>query len=235
MFERYTERARRVVFFARYEASVFGGTSIDTGHLLLGLLREGQALTARILSRHGVRHRDVGREIEARQAAAREVSTDVDIPLAADAQRALQHAAAEADQMDAPHIGTEHLLLGLLDEGQGVGAEILAGKGLRADAVREELRLAAGAKAPAGRLPAFAKLVRFLTQLEERGAGFRVASYLEDAIRVEVTLMGEIRVATFFADGRVALEVFSAHGSVEDEEGLERLLERLDPPRREGD
>jgi ATP-dependent Clp protease ATP-binding subunit ClpC len=227
MFERYTEQARRVVFFARYEASVCGGEAIDSGHLLLGLLREGQGLAGRILSRHGVGHDAVGKEIQARRGG-QAASTPVDIPLASDAKRVLQHAGAEADRMEAPHIGTEHLLLGMLDEGEGLAATILADQGLRADAVREEARLAVGTReAATPPRAAFPKLVAFLAQLQERGAGYRVAPYLADAIRVEVPAPGEMWVATFFADGRVAVEVLSALGGVEDESALGRLLDRL--------
>jgi ATP-dependent Clp protease ATP-binding subunit ClpC len=230
MFERYTEQARRVVFFARYEASAFGSTAIDTGHLLLGLLREGKGMSSRILSRHGLTHHGVGEEIQARQGAQEAVSTSVDIPLATDAKRALQHAGAEADRMQAEYIGTEHLLLGMLDEGEGVGASILADKGLSADAVREEMRLTLGAgEASTPPRGAFSKLVGFLAQLEERGAGYRAAPYLHDAIRVEVAAPGEMWVATFFVDGRVAVEVLSALGGVEDESALARLLDRLGP------
>ncbi len=66
MFERYTDRARRVIFFARYEASAFGSSSIDTEHLLLGLLREGGGVTGQILDRGQVSSEGVRKDVEAR-------------------------------------------------------------------------------------------------------------------------------------------------------------------------
>ena len=227
MFERYTEPARRVVFFARYEASALGNAWIDGGHLLLGLLREGEGVSGRILARHGLRHHEVEDELRARRAGSERVSTSVDVPLAPDAMRALQHARAEADQARSPHIACEHLLLGVLDEGEGPGATILTARGLSADGVRDELRVEIGAKEADRSRPAFAKLADFLGQLQATGARFQVAAYAGDAVRVEVPLTGEIWVAIFFADGRVAVEVLSAQGIVEDESALARLLERL--------
>jgi ATP-dependent Clp protease ATP-binding subunit ClpC len=99
MFERYTERARRVIFFARYEASVFGSSSIDTEHLLLGLLREGGGLAGRTLQRSQVSYRDVQKEVEARRLPGEPVSTAVDIPLSPEARRALANAAEEAERL----------------------------------------------------------------------------------------------------------------------------------------
>ena len=79
MFERYTERARRVLFFARYEASQLGSVSIETEHLLLGLIREGKGLTSRIFARSEVALDSVRKEIEGRTVLREKVSTSVDI------------------------------------------------------------------------------------------------------------------------------------------------------------
>src|SRR5512134_2267334 len=117
MFERYTEQARRIVFFARYEAAQLGASSIDTEHLLLGLLREGGGIAGLILKRAGVGSAAIRKKIEARIVADHPTSTSVDIPLTAPAKRALRYADEEATRLDdAEHIGTEHLLLGLLRE-----------------------------------------------------------------------------------------------------------------------
>ena len=72
MFERYTERARRVIFFARYEASQLGSNSIETEHLLLGLIREGKGLTSRIFSKSHLSMESIRKEIEGRAALPRE-------------------------------------------------------------------------------------------------------------------------------------------------------------------
>jgi len=233
MFERYSERARRVIFFARYEVSSLGGSAIDTEHLLLGLLREGKGAAGEILRRSEITHQAVLKQIEARGSPGERVSTSVDVPLTGEATRALREAADEAERMHAPHIDTEHLLLGLLARPDCRAADILSARGLRVESVREEARLhAPGAQGRPRPDAAFPKLADFLHRLEERGAACHVSSFRPDAIRVEVGLPDEKWVVTFFPDGRVAVEVFSATGGVEDESALGRLLDRLEPPSR---
>src|SRR5215208_4586706 len=116
MFERYTERARRVLFFARYEASQLGSISIETEHLLLGLIREGKGLTSRIFARSHLSLENIRKEIEGRTVFREKVSTSVEIPFSAETKRVLQFAAEEADRLLHNYIGTEHLLLGILRE-----------------------------------------------------------------------------------------------------------------------
>ena len=87
MFERYTERARRVLFFARYEASQLGSVSIETEHLLLGLIREGKGLTSRIFARSHLSLENIRKEIEGRTVFREKVSTSVEIPFSAETKR----------------------------------------------------------------------------------------------------------------------------------------------------
>src|SRR5579862_6204313 len=129
MFERYTERARRVLFFARYEATQLGSMSIETEHLLLGLIREGKGLTSRIFARSHLSLESIRKEIEGRTIFREKVSTSVDIPFSADTKRVLQFAAEEADR----------LLLGILREERSVAASILYEKGMRLASVREDI------------------------------------------------------------------------------------------------
>src|SRR5258708_39955861 len=131
MFERYTERGRRVVFFARYEAAQLGSSSIGTEHLLLGLIHENSGLTARLFRERKVSSRDVRAMIETATSQDEPVSNSVDIPLSADARLALTHAQEEADAMHHEQIGTEHIFLGLLWVKEGVAAEVLARNGMR--------------------------------------------------------------------------------------------------------
>src|SRR5438552_3157281 len=138
MFERYTERARRVIFFARYEASQFGSTTIETEHLLLGLIREDKNLTNRFLRNHSSIE-SIRKEIEGRATIREKVSTSIDLPLSNECKRILAYAAEEAERLNHRHIGTEHLLLGILREEKCVAAEILHERGLRLNAIREEL------------------------------------------------------------------------------------------------
>jgi ATP-dependent Clp protease ATP-binding subunit ClpC len=138
MFERYTEKARRVIFFARYEASQFGSPYIETEHLLLGLLREDKALTNRFLRSHASIE-SIRKEIEGRTTIREKVSTSVDLPLSHECKRVLAYGAEEAERLSHKHIGTEHLLLGLLREERSFAAEILHERGLRLSTIREEL------------------------------------------------------------------------------------------------
>jgi ATP-dependent Clp protease ATP-binding subunit ClpC len=139
MFERFTERARRVLFFARYEASQLGGESIESEHLLLGLMRERRGLINEIFDRAHVRVERIWEEIARRSAGRPKVPTSVEMPFGDDVKRVLVMAAQEADQLNDKDIGREHLLLGLLRAEGTVAASILASNGLRFDAVRQEI------------------------------------------------------------------------------------------------
>ena len=147
MFERYTEKARRVIFFARYEASQFGSPYIETEHLLLGLLREDKALTNRFLRSHASVE-SIRKQIEAHTTIREKVSTSVDLPLSNECKRVLAYAAEEAERLGHKHIGTEHLLLGLLREEKSFAAEILQERGLKLAGIREELARVTQEKAP---------------------------------------------------------------------------------------
>src|SRR6478735_6091407 len=147
MFERYTEKARRVIFFARYEASQFGSPYIETEHLQLGLLREDKALTNRFLRSHASVE-SIRKQIEGHTTIREKVSTSVDLPLSNECKRVLAYAAEEAERLSHKHIGTEHLLLGLLREEKCFAAEILHERGLKLLAIREELARATQEKAP---------------------------------------------------------------------------------------
>src|SRR5512136_937451 len=138
MFERYTEKARRVIFFARYEASQFSSPYIETEHLLLGLLREDKALANRFLRSHAAVE-SIRKQIEGHTTIREKVSTSVDLPLSHECKRVLAYGAEEAERLNHKHIGTEHLLLGLLREEKCFAAEILHERGLRLSSIREEL------------------------------------------------------------------------------------------------
>jgi ATP-dependent Clp protease ATP-binding subunit ClpC len=138
MFERYTEKARRVIFFARYEASQFGSPYIETEHLLLGLLREDKALTNRFLRGQG-KVEAIRKQIEDHTITREKVSTSVDLPLSNEGKRVLAYAAEEAVRLSHQHVGTEHLLLGLLREENSFAALLLKECGIMLSRIREEL------------------------------------------------------------------------------------------------
>jgi ATP-dependent Clp protease ATP-binding subunit ClpC len=167
MFERYTERARRVLFFARYEASQLGSISIETQHLLLGLIREGKGLTGRIFGRSHVSLESIRQEIEGRTMFREKVATSVEIPFSAETKRVLGFAAEEADRLLHNYIGTEHLLLGILREEQSVAASILTERGMRLHTVREDVVQLLNEKTASTRAKDTPLLVEFSRDLTE--------------------------------------------------------------------
>src|SRR6266705_2266495 len=138
MFERYTERARRVIFFARYEASQFGSTTIETEHLLLGLIREDKNLTNRFLRNHSSIE-SIRKEIEGRTTIREKASTSIDLPLSNECKRILTYAAEEADKLSHKFIGTGHLFLGVLREQDCFAAKLLRERGIALEMAREQI------------------------------------------------------------------------------------------------
>ncbi len=166
MFERYTEKARRVIFFARYEASQFGSPYIETEHLLLGLLREDKALANRFLRSHAAVD-SIRKQIEGHATIREKVSTSVDLPLSHECKRVLAYGAEEAERLNHKHIGTEHLLLGLLREEKCFAAEILHERGLRLSTIREELARSQSEKVTSNRPKESSLLAEFSRDLTQ--------------------------------------------------------------------
>src|ERR1700676_823177 len=138
MFERYTEKARRVIFFARYEASQFGSPCIETEHLLLGISREDKKLANRFL-RSFASVASIRKQVEAHVTVREKTSTSIDLPLSNESKSVLAYAGEEAERLAHKHIGTEHLLLGLLREEKCFAAQILTERGVQLSEVRENL------------------------------------------------------------------------------------------------
>lgn len=116
MFERYTEHARRVLFFARYDLSHIGGRAITTEHLLLGLLREPIGVVGRVLATSNIPVPDLRRQLEEHMRHEDTVPTSAEVAFTEAAKRVLNVAAEEADCLSHKDIESEHLLLGLLRE-----------------------------------------------------------------------------------------------------------------------
>ena len=138
MLQRYTEHARRTIFFARYEASQFGAHSIETEHLLLGLWREhGGSL---LFSSGKTALEEIRQEIARRKPPSDDkVPTSIDLPLSHECKRALAFAAEEADRLHHEQIGNGHLLAGLLREDKSLAAEVLLGHGITLEEARKNL------------------------------------------------------------------------------------------------
>ena len=143
MFERYTEKARRVIFFARYEASQFGTPLIEVEHLLFALIREDRPLFTRAVP--DVNALDA--EIRASLPQNLKISTAVDLPMSHQAKRVLAYGAEEAERLNSRLIAPNHLLLALLREESAV-SEICRKHGLTLDSLRHML-----AEQTAGRHP----------------------------------------------------------------------------------
>ncbi len=185
MFERYTERARRVLFFARYEATQLGSTSIETEHLLLGLIREGKGLTSRIFARSHLSLESIRKEIEGRTVFREKVATSVDIPFSPETKRVLQCSAEEADRLLHTYVGTEHLLLGLLREERSVASSILFDKGMRLSTVREDIVQLLNEKTAPSRPKETPLLAEFSRDLTDAAARHQLDPLVGRALEVE--------------------------------------------------
>jgi ATP-dependent Clp protease ATP-binding subunit ClpC len=138
MFERYTPRARRTIFSARYIARQTDSWEIETEHLLLGLLKEDQSLARRFLGSPWALD-EVWGQVSQSIPAPEEPAGLFDLKLSTVSKRVLAFAAEEAERLSNRHIGTEHLLLGLLREEECFAAEMLHQRGIHLGATREEL------------------------------------------------------------------------------------------------
>ena len=134
MFERYTEQARRVIFFSRYEASTFGSESIETEHILLGLLREDQLLRNRL--QHQGREQ-IRKSVDAHTPARGRISTSVDLPISDEVKRALAYANQESLALHHRFIEPGHLILGLLRLEKCYAADLLLEHGIDYKSYRE--------------------------------------------------------------------------------------------------
>ncbi len=138
MFEKYNEKARRALFFARYEASKLGSRVIESEHILLGILREGEETVAEIFRRFQVKPEDVRREIEGERVFVERISSTAELPLSEESKKILAYAAHEAESMLHASVGSEHLLIGILRVEGSLAMRILSHHGFDVYTVREE-------------------------------------------------------------------------------------------------
>ena len=135
MWQRFTERARKAVFYSQEEAQKFGEGYVSTEHLLLGLLREPEGVARRVLERLGVSPNRVRAEIE-KQLPRGDTRTNQDMTLTPRAKRVIDLAYDEARNLNNNYIGTEHLLLGLIKEGDGLAGKVLSKLGVKIETAR---------------------------------------------------------------------------------------------------
>ncbi|HVS02432.1 MAG TPA: ATP-dependent Clp protease ATP-binding subunit [Thermoanaerobaculia bacterium] len=139
MFEKYNEKARRALFFARYEASKLGSRVIESEHILLGILREGEDTVNELFRRFQVKADEVRREIEGERVFVERISSTAELPLSEESKKVLAYASHEAESLLHPSVGSEHLLIGILRVDGCTAMRILAQHGLDVYSVREEL------------------------------------------------------------------------------------------------
>ncbi len=148
MFNRFTERARKVIILAKEEARRFNHDYIGTEHILLGLIREGEGVAASVLQKLNVSLENIRLEIEKLVQPGPTTQIIGDIPFTPRAKKALELAAEEARSLGHNYIGTEHILLGLIREGEGVASQVLLNLGLDLNTVRNEVMELLGSALP---------------------------------------------------------------------------------------
>jgi ATP-dependent Clp protease ATP-binding subunit ClpC len=139
MFEKYNEKARRALFFARYEASKLGSRVIESEHILLGILREGEDTVTELLRRFDVRADELRREIEGERVFVDRISSTAELPLSEESKKILAYASHESESMMHQSVGSEHLLIGILRVEGCLAMRVLTQEGLDLYGVREEL------------------------------------------------------------------------------------------------
>jgi ketosteroid isomerase-like protein len=138
MFERYTEMARRTIFFARYEASSYGSAKIETEHLLLGILREDERLAHTLFDEPDAGEA-IRKETETQITRGKPISTSTEMPLSEESKRILNFAADSADKLGHRRVENDHWVLGILREQGCLAARILESHRVQDERIRENL------------------------------------------------------------------------------------------------
>ena len=148
MFDRFTERARKVVILAKEEARRFNHDYMGTEHILLGLIKEGEGVAAAVLQNLGLSLDTIRLEVEKLVQPGPATMVSGDVPFTPKAKKAIELAMDEARKLGHNYIGTEHLLLGLIREGEGVASHVLLNQGLDLSRVRTEVMKLLGSATP---------------------------------------------------------------------------------------
>jgi ATP-dependent Clp protease ATP-binding subunit ClpC len=232
VFERYNERARRVVFFARFEASQYGGTEIDVQHLLFGLMREDKNLT-RYLNQSVTTFDAIRKELEGQMPRQPKISVSVDLPLSMAAKRVLAFAASEAEVMG-HKVGPEHLLLGVLAEADSAAAKALTSRGVeflsvRADIIRRatnESRPEATRQMSESWVPAVGQAVREASwfRSQELGDEMNQSGNMRQLFSVEAESLLRLLAAHGLADRR---KLIALAMELEDVTARKRFIDRI--------
>jgi ATP-dependent Clp protease ATP-binding subunit ClpC len=158
MFERFTDRARKVMALANQEAQRFNHDVIGTEHILLGLVKEGSGVGATVLKNFDVDIKKLRLEVEKHVRSGPDMVTMGKLPQSPRAKKVIEYAIEEARALNHNYVGTEHILLGLLRETEGIAAQVLMGLGLKLEDVRQEILNLLGAGVEGGPAPLDMKL-----------------------------------------------------------------------------
>jgi ATP-dependent Clp protease ATP-binding subunit ClpC len=177
MFNRFTERARKVIILAKEEARRFNHDYIGTEHILLGLIREGEGVAAAVLQNMGMSLETIRLEVEKLVQPGPTTQILGDIPFTPRAKKVLELSAEEARSLGHNYIGTEHILLGLIREGEGVASQVLMNQGMDLEMVRKQVMHFLGSATPGydqaqkikSKTPALDAFGRDLTSLARDG------------------------------------------------------------------
>ena len=195
MYERFTDRARKVMQYAKQEAQKFNHEYIGTEHILLGLVREGSGVAANVLQNMAIELKKLRLEVEKMVASGPELVSVGQLPFTPRAKKVIEFAFEEAKSLGHNYIGTEHLLLGLLREEEGIAARVLQHSGVKLDEVREEVLSLLGAelseepnekpgRKSKSKTPALDSFGRDLTELAKEGKLDPVIGRLDEIERV---------------------------------------------------
>ncbi len=144
MYERFTDRFRKIMQFANQEAIRFNHDYVGTEHILIGLVREGNGVAAILLKKFAVELHKIRIEVETRIQSGPDMVTMGKLPQTPHAKKSIEYAMYEARILNDDYVGTEHLLLGLLHEDEGIAAQVLMNLGLRFEKVRAEIEAIPG-------------------------------------------------------------------------------------------
>jgi ATP-dependent Clp protease ATP-binding subunit ClpC len=232
VFERYNERARRVVFFARFEASQFGAAEIEVEHLLFGLMREEKNLT-RYLNQSVMIFDVIRKELEGQMPRQPKISVSVDLPLSTAAKRVLEFASSEAEVMG-HKVGPEHLLLGVLAEADSAAAKALTSRGVELLSVRADIigRATNESRPEAIRqmseswVPAIAQAVREASWFRspELSEEMNPSGNMRQLLSVEAESLLRVLAAHGLADQR---KLIALAMELEDVKARKRLIDRI--------
>jgi len=183
MFDRFTDRARKVMGLARQEAQRFNHDYIGTEHILLGLIQEGSGVAADVLKSLDVDLKKIRQEVEKLVSHGTTMVTMGQLPFTPRAKKVLELALEEASNLGHNYIGTEHLLLGLIGEQEGIAAEVLDNIGVDIETVRTEVAGLLGAEPELVRRTRYPASSRIARLAEENARLLEMLRKLEERVR----------------------------------------------------